>query len=76
PLHSVTLGHLEEIVIKYKSELIPVLFPTYEFFSGHMEIIKRVRNMYTHMYPCITKDDISDAKSEIKILCKQIKSKS
>lgn len=75
PLHSVTLGQLEEIVSKYKSDCIPELFPTMEFFKGHMEIIKRVRNMFTHMYPCLTSDDIKDAISEMKILCKHIKKK-
>lgn len=75
PLHSVTLGQLEDIIKIYKSELIPELFPTIDFFSGHLEIIKRVRNMYSHMYPCIDKEDIIYAKSEIKTLCRQIKSK-
>lgn len=75
PIHSITLGQLEEIVNVYKSDCIPELFPTLDFFKGHMEIIKRVRNMYSHMFPCITKDDIMDAKSEIKILCKHFKSK-
>lgn len=65
PIHLVTLGHLEEIVKKYQSECIPQLFPTIKFFLGHMEAIKRVRNLYTHMFPCITKNDCSLAKREI-----------
>lgn len=73
PLHSVTLGHLEEIVTKYQSDCIPELFPSIAFFNGHMEIIKRVRNLFGHMYPCITKDDILYTKNEITTLCKQIK---
>ncbi|MEO8514053.1 MAG: hypothetical protein ABI543_10865 [Ignavibacteria bacterium] len=75
PLHSVTIGHLEQIVIKFQSECIPQLFPTIQFFTGHMEIVKRVRNMYSHMYPCIDKEDIEDAISEIKIISKHIKNK-
>jgi len=49
PIHRVTLGHLEEIVKKFQSDRIPELFPTLEFFLGHMEIIKRVRNLYSHV---------------------------
>ncbi len=52
----ITLGQLEEIVKAYKSDCIPQLFPNIEFFVGHMELIKRVRNMYSHMFPCITRD--------------------
>ena len=72
PIHLVTLGHLEEIVKKYRSDCIPDLFPTLEFFLGHMEVVKRVRNLYTHMFPCITKDDCNTAKSEIRTLAKHI----
>ena len=72
PIHLITLGHLEEIVKKYKSDCIPQLFPTIEFFLGHMETIKRVRNLYTHMFPCITKDDCALAKREIKTLASHI----
>lgn len=74
-LHLITLGQLEEIVKKYKSECIPQLFPTIEFFLGHMEVIKRVRNMYTHMFPCITREDCRTAKREVTTLAKQINSK-
>jgi hypothetical protein len=72
PIHLVTLGHLEEIVKKYKSDCIPQIFPTLEFFLGHMEAIKRVRNLYAHMFPCITKDDCDLAKREIKTLASHI----
>lgn len=72
PVHLVTLGQLEEIVKSYRSECIPQLFPTIEFFTGHMELIKRVRNMYTHMFPCITREDCRVAKSEIRTLSRHI----
>jgi hypothetical protein len=72
PVHLITLGHLEEIVKKYKSDCIPQLFPTIEFFLGHMEAIKRVRNLYTHMFPCITKEDCTLAKREIRTLASHI----
>ena len=65
PIHLVTLGQLEEIVKAYRSDCIPALFPTLEFFLGHMEVIKRVRNLYTHMFPCITNTDCRTAKREI-----------
>lgn len=72
PIHLVTLGHLEEIVKKYQSDCIPELFPTLEFFLGHMESIKRVRNLFSHMFPCITKDDCKLAKREILTLAAHI----
>jgi hypothetical protein len=74
PVHLITLGQLEEIVRAYQSECIPELFPNIEFFVGHMELIKRVRNMYSHMFPCITRDDCQDAKSEIRVLSRHINS--
>lgn len=74
-IHLVTLGHLEEIIKKYRSDCIPQLFPTMEFFLGHMEVIKRVRNLYAHMFPCITELDCRIAKSEIKTLSIHINSK-
>lgn len=74
-IHLVTLGHLEEIVKQYQSDCIPDLFPTIEFFLGHMEVIKRVRNMYTHMFPCITPNDCRIAKNEITTLATHINSK-
>jgi len=75
PVHLVTLGQLEEIVRLYRSECIPQLFPTLEFFVGHMELIKRVRNMYTHMFPCISREDCQVAKSEIRVLARHINSR-
>lgn len=72
PIHLVTLGHLEEIIKKYRSDCIPQLFPTLEFFLGHMEVVKRVRNLYTHMFPCITKNDCDLAKREIRTLASHI----
>jgi hypothetical protein len=75
PIHLVTLGHLEEIIKTYRSDCIPQVFPTLEFFLGHMESIKRVRNLYSHMFPCITKDDCKLAKREIATLASHINSK-
>jgi len=75
PIHLVTLGHLEEIVKKYRSDCIPELFPTLEFFLGHMETIKRVRNLYSHMFPCIARSDVQLAKREMLTLCSHINAK-
>jgi len=72
PIHLVTLGHLEEIVKVYRSDCIPQLFPTLEFFLGHMEVIKRVRNLFAHMFPCITMNDSRVARREIKTLAEHI----
>ena len=74
-LHLITLGQLEEIVKKYRSDCIPDLFPTLEFFLGHMEVIKRVRNLYTHMFPCLTHGDCRTAKREILTLAAHINTK-
>ncbi len=75
PVHLVTLGHLEEIIKKYQSDCIPELFPTLEFFLGHMEVIKRVRNLYSHMFPCITQEDTRLARREILTLASHLNSK-
>lgn len=75
PIHLVTLGHLEEIIKAYQSECIPQLFPNLTFFLGHMELIKRIRNMYTHMFPCISRSDCQIAQSEIRVLGRHINSK-
>jgi hypothetical protein len=72
PVHLITLGHLEEIVKKYRSDCIPQLFPTLEFFLGHMDVIKRVRNLYTHMFPCLTRSDCRTATREVATLCECI----
>ena len=74
-IHLITLGHLEEIVKKYSSDCIPELFPTMDFFLGHMEVIKRIRNLYSHMFPCVTIDDYKVAKREILTLAAHINSK-
>ena len=75
PLHSTTLGQLEQIVTKYQFECIPLLFPTLEFFTGHMLVIKKVRNLFSHMYPCINKSDIATLKREVKTLIDHIEAK-
>jgi hypothetical protein len=75
PVHLITLGQLEEIVRVYQSDCIPQLFPNIEFFVGHMELIKRVRNMFSHMFPCITREDCQIAKSEIRVLSRHINSR-
>lgn len=75
PVHLVTLGHLEEIVKKYISDCVPELFPTIEFFLGHMEAIKRVRNLYSHMFPCVSRADCDLARREIRTLASHINSK-
>lgn len=75
PIHLVTLGHLEEIVKKYRSDCIPDLFPTMDFFLGHMDCIKRVRNLYSHMFPCLTDDDARLAKREILTLSSHVNAK-
>lgn len=74
-IHLITLGQLEEIVKKYQSDCIPELFPTMDFFLGHMEVIKRVRNLYSHMFPCITRQDYRVAKREILTLAIHINSR-
>jgi hypothetical protein len=75
PIHLITLGQLEQIIVHYKSDCIPELFPTIDFFTGHMEVIKRVRNFFSHMYPCITTHDVVIAKREIMTLCDHLRSK-
>ncbi len=68
PYDYVTLGHLEEIITKYQDLFVPVIFPNLHFFTGHMVIIKRVRNAIAHMAPSVTLKDIRNAKNEIDIL--------
>lgn len=75
PVHLITLGQLEDITRRYQSDCIPELFPTLEFFLGHMDVIKRVRNMYSHMFPCITKNDVRVAKREILTLSEHLNTK-
>lgn len=75
PVHLITLGQLEEIVRTYRSDCIPEIFPSLEFFVGHMELIKRIRNMYTHMFPCISRKDCEVARREVRTLALHINSK-
>jgi len=75
PIHQITLGQLQKIVETYRSECIPDLFPTLDFFSGHMEIIKRVRNLYAHMVPCLTRKEERVARREMLTLCEHINTK-
>ena len=75
PIHLVTLGHLEEIVKRYRADCIPELFPTLDFFLGHTEAIKRVRNLFSHMFPCITQSDCRLARREILTLASHINAK-
>lgn len=75
PIHNITLGQLGQIVEYYKSECIPELFTTLDFFTGHMILIKLVRNLYTHMFPCLTSQDAKLARNEITTLCASLKSK-
>ena len=74
-IHLVTLGQLEEIVKRYQSDCIPDLFPTLDFFLGHMTVIKMVRNLFSHMFPCITNDDCKTARREITTLATHINTK-
>jgi hypothetical protein len=68
PYDYVTLGHLEQIITKYQSLFVPSVFPNLHFFTGHMVIVKRVRNAIAHMAPSTTLRDIRNAKNEIDIL--------
>jgi len=75
PIDLVTLGHLENIVTKYKSDFVPAVFPNLQFFTGHMVIVKRVRNAIAHMAPSTTSKDIRNAKNEIDILLQYLSTK-
>lgn len=68
PYDYVTLGDLEQIIIKYHPLFVPSVFPTIHFFTGHMVIIKRVRNAIAHTTPSTTVRDIRNARNEIDIL--------
>jgi len=72
PIDHVTVGHLEQIIVKYQSEFIPAVFPNLHFFTGHMVIVKRVRNAVAHMAPSTTATDIRNAKHEIDILLQHL----
>lgn len=72
PLDYLTVGHLEQIITKYQNEFIPLVFPNLQFFTGHMVIVKRVRNALAHMAPSTTAKDIRNAKNEIDILLQHL----
>lgn len=72
PLDYLTVGHLEQIITKYQNEFIPLVFPNLHFFTGHMVIVKRVRNALAHMAPSTTARDIRNAKNEIDILLQHL----
>lgn len=75
PLHAITLGQLEEIIIYYRADCIPAIFHRLDFFTGHMDVIKRVRNLFSHMHPCIDNQDVRVLKREITTLCDDLRSK-
>jgi hypothetical protein len=68
PYERITLGHLEEIIVKYKQHFVPSVFPNLQFFTGHMVIIKSVRHAIAHMSPATTAKDIRHARNDIEIL--------
>ncbi len=68
PYDYLTLGHLESIIVKYQKAFVPSVFPNIQFFTGHMMIVKRVRNAIAHMAPSTTLTDVRNAKNEIDIL--------
>lgn len=72
PIEYITIGQLEEIIKKYKSLFIPGIFHDLAFFTGHMTIVKRVRNAVAHMAPSTTSKDIQNAKNEIDILLQHL----
>jgi hypothetical protein len=72
PLECVTIGHLEQLIQKYNVLFVPSVFPTLQFFTGHMVIVKRVRNAIAHMAPSTTATDVRNAKNEIDILLQHL----
>ncbi len=72
PIDYLTIGHLELIITKYQMLFIPSVFPSLNFFTGHMIIVKRVRNALAHMAPSISAKDIRNAKNEIDILLQHL----
>lgn len=72
PIECITIGQLEQIIQKYQSLFIPTVFPNLSFFTGHMNIVKRVRHAVAHMAPSTTPTDIRNAKSEIDILLQHL----
>lgn len=74
-IHFITIGHLSEIVKKYKETFIPEVFPNLHFFLGHIEYIIKIRNCCCHMHPNIDKEYIKILDAETLILSKMINSK-
>lgn len=74
-IHFVTIGHLSEIVKKYKETFIPEVFPNLHVFLGHIEYIIKIRNCCCHMHPNIDKEYIKILEAETLILSKIINSK-
>lgn len=74
-IHFITIGHLSEIVKKYKETFIPEVFPNLHVFLGHIEYIIKIRNCCCHMHPNIDKEYIKILKAETLILSKMINSK-
>lgn len=72
PIEYLTIGQLEQIIVKYQSLFIPSVFPTRAFFTGHMVIVKKVRNAVAHMTPSTTATDIRNAKNNIDILLQHL----
>lgn len=73
-IHFITLGHLSEIVKKYKETFIPEVFPNLHVFLGHIEYIIKIRNCCCHMHPNIDKEYIKLLKAETLILSNIINS--
>ena len=74
-IHFITIGHLSEIVKKYKETFIPEVFPNLHVFLGHIEYIIKIRNCCCHMHPNIDKEYIKILDAETLILSKIINSK-
>ena len=74
-IHFITIGHLSEIVKKYKEIFIPEVFPNLHVFLGHIEYIIKIRNCCCHMHPNIDKEYIKILEAETLILSKIINSK-
>lgn len=74
-IHFTTLGHLSDIVKKYKETFIPEVFPNLHVFLGHIEYIIKIRNCCCHMHPNIDKEYIKLLKAETLVLSNIINSK-
>lgn len=73
-LECLTIGHLDQLIQKYGALFVPSVFPTIHFFSGHMVIVKYVRNALAHVSPGVTARDIKNAKNELDILLQHLAS--